>query len=339
MKEKQRDDSRVLREVIGTRPTTTDASDIDLSSLRRTTVTPVKDGTGEDTVVSGDISGGVGVTGTATAEPWRMIGGVIPIQSLPKRVGDFITNVTETMHGVSVTSGGIDQESNTGVSGLFGFFRQSGDDTGAELAAPALFDRLCTARPWEASVVTRIFSSRFFDSLCERRGGAPSNFARLPVSSQTGPAEQVMFQCTPATTPGGEAVIEWSCGSTIRSSGIGFETGGAPAGSVIVRPKQSTQYRLECARGGVRACVISVSSPRVDLVAHPARVALGARARLYWVAENVEACTLIGPGMNESGVRGSVTTNAILDSATFVITCKNAAGSAVRDTVTVYVGP
>lgn len=242
-------------------------------------------------------------------------------------------NVQETDDGVSVTSGGVDTQTNTGISSFFGLFRPQS----APAESSTMFGRLCSAKPWESSLITRIFTARFFDSLCEQRLQGAQNNSTVQ-GTVTNAQSSIILRCPSVVQPGGEATIEWSCGANIRSSGTGFNTNGASSGKVSGRPTTTRQYTLQCAQGGSRSCVIEVANPRVDLVAYPERVQLGARAKLYWVSEGVEDCIVTGPGLSEQGSKGAAVTGAILDTTTFTAECLGANGATTTDSVIVDVG-
>lgn len=249
---------------------------------------------------------------------------------------EFKEEVFEGPGGVTVRGSGFDAKTNTGIAGFFGrLFSQrplSREDT--------FLGRLCTARPWQASFVTRLFSPAFFDSLCARRGYAVGGGAsRGGGEEKSGsPTARATLSC-PANAPmGGEVKVEWNCFKT-RSAGVGFDTKGAFSGSVILKGQTTTTYALQCANGRHASCTTIVATPRAQIVAHPPRVRLNSRATIYWTSEFVSECTVTGPGMKERGLRGAATTIPILDRVVFSIVCKVDGGADVKESVTVHVGP
>lgn len=251
---------------------------------------------------------------------------------------DVQTSVQTTDSGVTISTTGVEEETNTGVGSFVGTQSRSGEST-------SLVGRLCRARPWETSFITRIFSARFFDSICEQRGyavgtGAVSeNTENVENSLSNGNTPEARLTCSTEVRQGQQATIRWSCGNaSIRASGIGFETGGWGSGSTRVAPSQTSSYTLECAQGGVASCTVRVVAPSVQIVAHPQRVSLGATSRVFWVASEVATCEVSGPGLRESGIRGVANTGSILDASVFTLTCRTENGTVVTDETTVDIG-
>ena len=253
------------------------------------------------------------------------------------------TEVVETERGVTIRTEVVDEETNTGVGSFFGSSRPP--VTSSEQSA-TIVGRLCTAQPWQTSIVSRIFSSRFFDSMCENRGYIPGGqekeeMVKQPVQESTFIDERLgraQLTCPSSVILGDAAEIEWTCGAAIRSAGIGFETNGWPTGSASVRPTENTTYTLECSQGGNASCAVGIIGPSIQIVAHPQRVPLGARTRLYWAGENVAECTVSGPGLQENALRGAATTEAILDQTEYILTCETPGGSVVEAKTIVDVG-
>jgi len=204
----------------------------------------------------------------------------------------------------------------------------------------AFFSRLCVARPWQASFVTRIFSASFFDSLCIRQGYssgaglAGSRTFQTIFSEDPGRASIICPSEVPIGIP---ATIQWGCAGS-QSSGDGFDTQGRSSGSATIRPTDDATYTISCANGGRASCFIEVGKPRVQLVAYPERVPLGARTKLFWTSEGVVECTLEGPGLKERGIRGAATTPAILNEVTYTILCVSEDDHEARSSVIVGVG-
>mgnify|MGYP007077385401 CR=1 FL=1 len=247
------------------------------------------------------------------------------------------TQVEEGDRGITLRTEVIDEDANTGVGSFFG---------SANNQSETVLGRLCTAQPWQSSFVSKIFSSRFFDTMCENRGYVPGGGQSEEVIEQ--PIEETTFiderlgraqlSCPASVILGDAAEIEWTCGAAIRSAGIGFETNGWPTGTASVRPTEATTYTLECSQGGTASCTVNITGPSIQIVAHPQRVPLGARTRIYWVGENVAECTVSGPGFEENTLRGAATTDAILDQTEFTLTCQTPGGSVVEAKTIVDVG-
>jgi len=250
------------------------------------------------------------------------------------------TEVEEDDRGVTFRTEVIDEDTNTGVGSFFGSARVVNVSSQSE----TILGRLCTTQPWQNSFISRIFSSRFFDTMCENRGYAPGGQEEKvvqPVQETTFIDERLgraQLTCPASVILGDAAEIEWTCGVAIRSAGIGFDTNGWPTGSTSVRPTEATTYTLECSQGGTAQCTVNIIGPSVQIVAHPQRVPLGARTRIYWVGDNVSKCLVSGPGFEENTLRGAATTDAILDQTEFTLTCETPGGSVVEAKTIVDVG-
>ncbi|MBI2048530.1 MAG: hypothetical protein HYT30_01225 [Parcubacteria group bacterium] len=199
----------------------------------------------------------------------------------------------------------------------------------------SFFGRLCTARPWQASLVARVLSENFFDSLCARQGFALENGRSDVFNARFGSALGGAELTCPHKAKIGDTVnIAWNCGAT-QSVGLGFDTGGSPSGSVALQPEDTAEYQLRCGNGGRARCLIEIERPRAEITAYPALVRLGARTEIFWTSEHVASCVIEGPGLKELGVRGAATTPVILTGVTYTIVCHDEAGREARDSVTV----
>lgn len=190
--------------------------------------------------------------------------------------------------------------------------------------------RLCTSKPWESSFLAQFFPNTFFQTLCARRG------VETPASETTTHTGVARLTCTSEVFIGEPATIQWDCSGSVSSSDE-IPTNGASSGSVELLPEDSETYRLACGNGGVTSCAINVKKPRVQLIAYPERVPLGARAKIYWVSEHADECVVRGPSFEERGVRGVATTAAVLDRVTFTAVCTRG-GYSVEKNIVVDVG-
>jgi hypothetical protein len=255
------------------------------------------------------------------------------------------TNFEETDKGITLRTEVVDKDANTGVGSFFG---SNVPAAGAEKQQASIVGRLCTAQPWQTSFVSRIFSSRFFNSICEKRGYTPGGQAGEQEKKVEQPLQESTFiderlgraqiSCPNSIILGDKAEIEWTCGAALKSSGVNFETNGWPTGSTSVVPLGDTVFTLECTQGGTASCNVRTIGPEVQIVAHPQRVPLGARTRLYWVGENVVECVVRGPGLEENSLRGAATTEAILDQTKYTLSCKTEGGSVINTETVVDVG-
>jgi len=267
----------------------------------------------------------------------------VSVEEAPEEVVEQVvintdTSIQEEGDSVTLVSSGVEEQTNTGIGGFFSFLRAPVQQPEAQQTT--VVGRLCAARPWESSFVSRIFLSQFFDGLCVQRGFTLTQSTETAATTTT-PAEAGTPQLIcPAQVRAGEAArIEWSCGNVL-SAGVGFETNGWPRGNTTIVAKEDVTLELQCSRGGAASCNLDVLTPTVQLVAHPARVPLGARTRLFWTSEYLEGglCTVTGPGFEERTTVGSATTGAIFDTTTFTVTCVTGGGVEVSDKTTVDVG-
>lgn len=283
--------------------------------------------------IASDILSSLGFTTDSSKEPAKKTSSD-EATSTGKGGADFKEEVVEGKEGVTVRGSGYDAATKTGIAGFFGkLFSQRPISKG-----DTFLGRLCAARPWQSSFITRLFSPDFFDSLCKRRGYAIGGAAEQKTDAKTGATARATLAC-PANAPvGGDVKVVWDCfGST--SAGVGFDTKGRASGSITLKGSVTTTYALQCANGKHASCTTTVATPRAQIVVHPPRVPLNTRATVYWASEAVSECTVTGPGMKERGLKGAATTIPILDSAVFAIVCKTDSGIEVKATATVDVGP
>ena len=127
---------------------------------------------------------------------------------------------------------------------------------------------------------------------------------------------------------GSPVTLAWSCSSPSDTSTSGsFPTGGAKSGSAQVTPSSSTTYTIQCNPSGSYASVpVTVLNPQLNLSISPELVKLGQSLTVQWSAQNVQSCTVTGPGVNTSGLSGSVST-PIYGRSLYTLTCKNPTSS------------
>lgn len=137
---------------------------------------------------------------------------------------------------------------------------------------------------------------------------------------------------------GDSATLTWSCKNSSSSSGVNFSTGGAPSGEAQVSPLETTTYTIVCSNGGEGNITVVVLHPKLNLTANPERVRRGNASTLTWSTENVNTCSLTGPGVSTSGTSGSQSTGPIENESTYTLSCQNQAGSKA-ESVTVTLAP
>lgn len=245
---------------------------------------------------------------------------------------------TATSDRAKAGSGIITTGGEEGLAGSVRAFFNQFFNPSAQNAADneSFFNRLCNARPWQATFINRVFSASFFDSLCAQQGiqGAENGIFNASANSN---ARHAQLHCPAKVKIGNSATVAWDCGQS-QSAGFGFNTAGQNTGVVEITPQDTDTYYLRCGNGGRAQCTITVEKPRAQLTAYPAHVPLNARSEIFWTSENVIECTVEGPGFKELGTRGAATTPVILDSVTYTMVCHDEAGRTAYDSVTVGVG-
>lgn len=137
---------------------------------------------------------------------------------------------------------------------------------------------------------------------------------------------------------GDSATLNWSCRNSSSSSGVNFSTGGVPSGSAVVTPPDTTTYTIVCSNGGQGSIIVTVLHPVLTLTANPERVRRGNASTLTWSTENVNTCSLTGPGVSASGTSGSQSTGPVMNESTYTLSCQNQAGSK-SESATVTLAP
>ncbi len=137
---------------------------------------------------------------------------------------------------------------------------------------------------------------------------------------------------------GDPATLTWNCKNSSSSSGVNFSTGGAASGEAQVSPLETTTYTIVCSNGGEGRITVVVLHPILALTANPTRVRSGNASTLTWSAQNVDTCSLAGPGVSASGTSGSQSTGPVTVESTYTLTCQNTAGSKSQN-VTVTLAP
>lgn len=144
------------------------------------------------------------------------------------------------------------------------------------------------------------------------------------------------IQCPTAATPGTPTVISWSCGASFLKAVAGFSISNRTQVTALVVPTASSSvYGIQCADGYQDLCSINTVDPHVRIWSDPAHVRLGARANIFWDAQDVLACHVVGPSFDESGVSGGAATVPITIPTTFVVTCLTTASTTISASVLV----
>lgn len=127
-------------------------------------------------------------------------------------------------------------------------------------------------------------------------------------------------------------------------TGTGFDTGGKLTGSVVVKPTNTTTYKINCGSSNYKfpEIKILVDNPQGSITASPLNVRPNGTATVFWSATNVKdnSCRVtdssgravagtaginVGPG---GGVKSGALTIA-MSPATFTLTCKRYGGEQI----------
>lgn len=275
-------------------------------------------------------SSGTGAT-PAAAKPKSVISSAVETvqNAYGKLTGGVTSKKTTDAGGSTVAVGGT-----SGATGVGAFF--GGIFGGSSGANSSLLAKLCTSRPWAGGVISAVFSSTLFDSLCEKAGivVGPAQ-PTLATGAQKQESVRATLTCPTRIAPSSKATIHWKCVSGGKSTGVGFDTGGLQEGSMQLAIVGSTILGLKCTDGSAATCAIELGQPAADIYASPTVVNLGGRTRLFWTSENVESCVVEGIGMHEKSTTGASMTPAIYDTTEFTITCDVGDGSTITKSVKV----
>lgn len=256
-------------------------------------------------------------------------------KSRPAGIGSVRADESGALITVDVSG-----DSKNGVVGFFG----SVGSTFSKATTP--IGKLCSARPWSGSLVSKVIPETFFDGLCQRFGytpGAPiaeSDTAPMDTSAQ----ERVMLSadrirnarpsaptrgitCEPGIIDlGSSATVKWSCGRAqlAQVSNFAPTENGDPA---VVTPRTTTTYGIVCDDKVAAQCTVQVVNPRLTIWSEPKSTVLGTRATVFWNAQDVTSCTVDGPSFHETGVQGGASTVPITEATTYTMECQSISGA------------
>ena len=160
---------------------------------------------------------------------------------------------------------------------------------------------------------------------------APITVIPLPVLSLSSSPDSVAY--------GGQATITWSAQNvtscTIAGPGI---SSAQTSGSQTTGPLTAdAAYQLTCqSPAGVQSLLTSVSvgpPPVLSISASPASIAYGGSSTLTWSAENVDSCSVAGPGISSSQTSGTASTGILTSGATYTLSCQATSGAQTKQTV------
>ena len=182
---------------------------------------------------------------------------------------------------------------------------------------------------------------------CTGPGGATS--APVNTTVTVGAAVTASLTAIPTNVAaGGSSTLDWSGANATSCVGTGFDTGGAPSGSVEVTPADTTIYSVTCSgAGGATSAPAAVtvtvgSAVTATLAAVPTTIAQGGSSDLTWGSANATSCTASSAeDPSWSGPRdiaGGTVAVSPSATSTYTLICSGAGGAtspAANVTVTV----
>ena len=197
----------------------------------------------------------------------------------------------------------------------------------------------CTQPPPQPAAAS--CTSGTWKSTSGTNNGCVTGWQCVPnVNSTTGNTPTAQLSCEPRVADVGMLVgFSFSCGNATGSTGTGFATNGALAGSstalISTQPANNptATYSLTCINQGVTTsaqCQVQVSKPGIIMVTNPQRVKSGETASIGWITTGMQSCVISSPDQfsftqanaNTTNVNGAATTQPITAAATrFVLDC------------------
>jgi hypothetical protein len=163
----------------------------------------------------------------------------------------------------------------------------------------------------------------------------PADAGQQGVSSFTTPRARGI-SCPLTAKAGTPVTISWSCGASSLFAVAGFSLADKSATSAVVTPTASSSvYGIQCANGYQDICSIDTAHPQVRIWADPPRVRLGARANIFWAADDARSCHVTGPSFDETGTSGGSATVPITTATTFTAACVTNASTTISASVQV----
>ncbi|MEM6639946.1 MAG: hypothetical protein AAF610_08590 [Pseudomonadota bacterium] len=186
-----------------------------------------------------------------------------------------------------------------------------------------------------------------FELTCAGPGGTVFRGVRVFVVPAA-PVPGVTFSASATTVEAGDSTeLSWSTtnASGCRASGD-WSGARATSGTETVGPLAAdSRFVLECSGpGGVTVDAVDVNvtipppPPALTIEASPSSVAEGGRSTVTWSSQNVTQCLASGRWFGFRPLSGSVDTGALMESATYTLSC-DGPGGAIERSVTVTVNP
>ena len=140
---------------------------------------------------------------------------------------------------------------------------------------------------------------------------------------------------------GDTVTITWSSSNAPSCSSIGFSTGGATSGSVIIVVTETTTYTLICG-SAQRSATATVLIPDLSITADPSTVHINNATDISWSATGVTSCGISedNPDFVDSwsGTSGTQATSIITGETIYTLLCQTIV-RAVSESVTVNLVP
>ncbi len=139
-------------------------------------------------------------------------------------------------------------------------------------------------------------------------------------------------------TRGQPTTLSWSSTDAVSCFGTGFSTGQATSGTVTITRNLTSTFTVRCGNAGdgdaeQSVTVTVVPLPKASLVADAAKVTVGQPLTLTWSSTDATACT--GSGFDTTGATAGSVAVTPAATATFGLSCANAAGDTIQKSVTV----
>ena len=174
-------------------------------------------------------------------------------------------------------------------------------------------------------------------------GGVSKTSSCSSTVAVSDPTPTASLSANPSSILKGQsATLTWTSANTTSCSGQGFSTGGATSGTRSVSPSNITNYGISCATSGAdihRTTTVTVLEPTASISASSNRVNVGDTITVSWNAENVESCSINGPGISltsPAGTNGVVSGSqevVITQQSTYIISCSPGGTNAQSATI------
>jgi hypothetical protein len=175
---------------------------------------------------------------------------------------------------------------------------------------------------------------------CGGGGGGAS-----PTTTPPAPTASISASPDPIAS-GKSSTLTWkSTNATACTASGGWSGALQPSGTKTIAPlTATTSYALVCTgTGGTsassEATVTVMPAPTVMLSAGAAAVPAGASATLTWSSTNATSCTASGAWDGTKAARGTLSTGALTNPATYSLDCTGPGGSSSTASVTVNIIP